>query len=154
MNYHNTIQAIHTITGYNPSRIDVQRILNQYTKDVLLNCYNESVEAITSIGGIVCNYYNKKRGNQITMIDIKGKNRKREIVEPRQVIAFFYNEIFRYTYREAAAIINKNPGSTFKACINISNLCETNSTVRQYITEIRQQIIEAKNSNLIEIDKI
>jgi len=84
----------------------------------------------------VCKYYGIEPG------DLYTKSRKREIVQARQIAMYFSKNYTNYSLSAIGEIVGKKEhGTVLHACKQITNLLETNKSLKKQIQEIETQLM-------------
>ncbi|GAB4209997.1 MAG: chromosomal replication initiator protein DnaA [Bacteroidia bacterium] len=90
---------------------------------------------VDMIQKIVCEYFNLKPE------ELKAKTRRREIVQPRQIIMYFAKKYTKASLQTIGAMCGgKDHSTVLHACRNIEDLRETDKQIRTYIEEIDKKL--------------
>ncbi len=113
-----------------PSEETVSNIL----KNVLVSHSKNNLNA-NQILKTVASFFN------VNIEDLKGKVRKKEIVNPRQIAMYLIREEVDQSYPKIAEVIGKKDHTTIiHACQKIKKEIEENETVRQQVDLIREKL--------------
>lgn len=106
-----------------------KEIVDKYAKSI-----NREI-TIEMIQKTVCEYYN------ITPEELKAKTRRREIVQPRQIIMYFAKKYTKASLQTIGAMCGgKDHTTVLHACRNIKDLEQTDKKVRADIEEIDKKL--------------
>ncbi len=86
----------------------------------------------------------------ISVMDIKGKVRKRTFAEARQVSRYFIMKILRLSSRKIGEITNCDHSTILYSVKVVSDLKETNRSFRKRFNEIKEDITMKINESLID----
>lgn len=110
--------------------IDLARMM---VEKLVSNTHKEIT--IDYIQKVVCDYY------KISIDQIQGKTRKREIVQARQVSMFFSKNLTKASLASIGARIGgKDHATVLHACKAVNNLIDTDKLFRNQITDIEKKL--------------
>jgi chromosomal replication initiator protein len=90
---------------------------------------------VDMIQKIVCEYFNLKPE------ELKAKTRRREIVQPRQIIMYFAKKYTKASLQAIGALCGgKDHSTVLHACRNIEDLKQTDKQIRNYIEDIDKKL--------------
>lgn len=90
---------------------------------------------VDMIQKIVCEYFNLKPE------ELKAKNRRREIVQPRQIIMYFAKKYTKASLQTIGAMCGgKDHSTVLHACRNIEDLKQTDKQIRAYLEDIDKKL--------------
>ncbi|MCX7728079.1 MAG: chromosomal replication initiator protein DnaA, partial [Bacteroidia bacterium] len=106
-----------------------KEIVDKFAKNI-----NREI-TVDMIQKIVCEYFNLKPE------ELKAKTRRREIVQPRQIIMYFAKKYTKASLQTIGAMCGgKDHSTVLHACRNIEDLKETDKQIRLYIEEIDKKL--------------
>lgn len=106
-----------------------KEIVDKYAKNI-----NREI-TVDMIQKIVCEYFNLKPE------ELKAKTRRREIVQPRQIIMYFAKKYTKASLQAIGAMCGgKDHSTVLHACRNIEDLRETDKQIRHYLEEIDKKL--------------
>jgi chromosomal replication initiator protein len=90
---------------------------------------------VEMIQKVVCEYFNLKPE------ELKAKTRRREIVQPRQIIMYFAKKYTKASLQVIGAMCGgKDHSTVLHACRNIEDLKDTDRQIRTYIQDIDKKL--------------
>jgi len=90
---------------------------------------------VDMIQKIVCEYFNLKPE------ELKAKTRRREIVQPRQIIMYFAKKYTKSSLQAIGALCGgKDHSTVLHACRNIEDLKQTDKQIRSYLEDIERKL--------------
>jgi len=90
---------------------------------------------VDMIQKIVCDYF------KLTPEQLKAKTRRREIVQPRQIIMYFAKKYTKASLQTIGAMCGgKDHSTVLHACRNIEDLKQTDKQIRAYLEDIDRKI--------------
>ncbi len=106
-----------------------KEIVDKFAKNI-----NREI-TVDMIQKIVCEYFNLKPE------ELKAKTRRREIVQPRQIIMYFAKKYTKASLQVIGTMCGgKDHSTVLHACRNIEDLKQTDKQVRAYVEDIDKKI--------------
>lgn len=106
-----------------------QKILQYY------KIQREEVITVESIARLVCDHFN------IPLQDVKGKTRKRPIVEARQLIMYLSKKFTKHSLKQIGKFLgNRDHTTVIYACRTVEDLIETDEKYRQNVFTIEKKL--------------
>lgn len=106
-----------------------KEIVDKFAKNI-----NREI-TVDMIQKIVCEYFNLKPE------ELKAKTRRREIVQPRQIIMYFAKKYTKASLQAIGAMCGgKDHSTVLHACRNIEDLKQTDKQIRVYVEEIDKKL--------------
>ena len=120
----------HASINKRPVTIELAKeIVDKFAKNI-----NREI-TIDMIQKVVCEYFNLKPE------ELKVKTRRREIVQPRQIIMYFAKKYTKASLQTIGAMCGgKDHSTVLHACRNIQDLQQTDKQVRAYVEDIDKKL--------------
>lgn len=92
---------------------------------------------ISDIKNVVCEFF------EVSLCDLEGKSRKREICEPRQIaIYLIMDRTVKLSYRAAGSEFSKDHSTALHCVRTVRNLIDTEPQFKQKIIRLESRIDE------------